>query len=645
MNKHLPLPLLFCVCILVLVACKTDSDSTPQSQSSVETAPSAVSHFVASHVTPSQVTLSWIAATESSLNHFQIFKNDIALTTVDGTESSFTDETVSSGDTHHYTIIAVGSGGHTSEGSTITLTIPYVEVTLSSATPSNYVNLNWEVTGGTLTPSNYRIYRNESLLTTQSTLTFTDTSVTTGEKYSYQVVAINSVGEEIGRSGLAAHTIPPATPSAPVIAFPGAEGFGAKATGGRGGRVIKVTNLNADGPGSLQEALNQNEPRIIVFDVAGIIEADIINIPYGNVTIAGQTAPGGITIKGRLYGQYSYAVTNIIIRHIRIRPPEFDPLIHGSDANQYDAVQFSRNSNMIFDHVSVAFGADETFDLYEARDVTIQWSTIQEAQLSPHHSDPHDHNYGLINGPDGGNISLHHNLFVHNKNRNPALASGPAEVVNNVMYNVRHALHHHNPASSQFNIIGNYMKRGPSDNIFPLIFDDEAGGAALDLGYYLNDNHLDDPGEYVGNIDNPWTLPYLHHSFEWIILDESYGVLAPFDFSPISSHVPITTSSSLQAYDDVLDQVGAYPRDVIDLRDIQETRDRTGEWGARIPADLLTGILLFSPQEDSDDDGMADNWENLNGLVVGESDHNTIMPSGYTAIEQYINEMADGIDP
>src|SRR5690606_6844648 len=143
-----------------------------------------------------------------------------------------------------------------------------------------------------------------------------------------------------------------------------------------------------------QDALNQDEPRIIVFDVSGVIDGDI-EVPYGNVTIAGQTAPGGgITIRGRLTGAYEHGVDNMIIRHIRVRP-----VYDNSSGVQFDTIQFSRNAQLIFDHVSASFGIDETVDLYEARDVTVQWSTIESSATEGHPEG--EHNYGLINGPDG----------------------------------------------------------------------------------------------------------------------------------------------------------------------------------------------------------------------------------------------------
>ncbi len=421
------------------------------------------------------------------------------------------------------------------------------------------------------------------------------------------------------------------TPQLP--AFPGAMGFGALATGGRGGRVIKVTTLNRDGPGSLQEALNQNEPRIIVFAVSGIIDGgfDPIEVTYGNVTIAGQTAPGaGITIQGRLYGAYDFAVNNIIIRHLRIRPRDISDYSQAVD-NQYDAVQFSRNGRLILDHISASFGADETIDLYSASDVTVQWSTIAEASIN---GEPGGgHNYGLINGPDGYGISLLNNLFANNSNRNPAITNGPAEIINNVIYNVRHGFVHHNPASGNFNITGNYYKQGPNDSMHPFFFD----ATYIDASYYVSSNYIEDPLDGVdGMIDNPWTNAYFTMG-----KTDSVRSATLFDFSIYPARVDAPAQSATAAYDSVLASAGAFPRDFVDLRDVSETQDNTGSWGARIPSDLMDGLVATSAPLDTDDDGMPDSWESGHGLNPAVADDSAIQLSGYTAIEEYINELAD----
>ncbi|MDD9942157.1 MAG: pectate lyase precursor, partial [Myxococcales bacterium] len=401
----------------------------------------------------------------------------------------------------------------------------------------------------------------------------------------------------------------------------------------RGGQVIKVTTLDATGPGSLQAALNADGPRIIVFAVSGVIEADILEIPHGDLTIAGQTAPGaGITIRGRLYAAYDTDVGNMIIRHLRIRP-EYD----GSDVAQFDGIQFSRNHHLMFDHVSVSGGVDETVDLYEARDVTFQWSTVEFSHLA------NDHNYGLINGPDGVRLSLHHTLFAHHKNRTPAIANGPAEVVNVVDYNVRHGFVHHNPASGPFNLLGNYFIDGDDDTLFPFFFDDENAQPAADLRYYLAGNFVvgADASCEQGEITDPWA------QCEYLSADERLRADAPFDFSGEGDgHRPVDVDDAEAAHDAVLAHAGAFPRDIVTHTAVQDAMEGTGSWGHFYPDDLLATLTPAEPPIDTDDDGMADTWEQRHGLDPDDgTDHGSLMPSGYTAIEEYINELAAALLP
>ncbi|WP_437973556.1 pectate lyase precursor [Sorangium sp. So ce295] len=421
-------------------------------------------------------------------------------------------------------------------------------------------------------------------------------------------------------------------PASALPSFPGAEGFGAVATGGRGGRVIKVTNLRTSGSGSLQAALDASGPRIIVFDVSGVIEGDVV-IRNGDVTIAGQTAPGaGITIRGRLTARYSTAVNNIIARFLRVRP------VHdGSAGEQFDATQISRNSKVMLDHMSIAWGVDETVDLYEADDVTVQWSTIESSATKGHPEGMH--NYGLINGPDGHRITLHHNLFAHHKARCPAVANGPADIRNNVAYNVRHGFVHHNRASGQFNIVGNTYIKGPSDQLIPFYFDGSAGAG---LKYFLGDNYIDDPGKFTGTVENPWKQPYLHPSFSRLNKPESYRSATQFNFTrDVPGYIPVTTQRAQDAARLVAAQAGSLPRDVVTKGVFKNMERRDGSWGARYVSNLMEGLSPGSAPADADRDGMADAWERAHGLSSSNaSDHTKVMPSGYTAIEEYINELA-----
>jgi len=429
----------------------------------------------------------------------------------------------------------------------------------------------------------------------------------------------------------------PGYPKGTIPAFPGAEGFGAYVTGGRGGKVIKVTTLNASGPGSLQAALDTRGARIIIFDVSGVIQAGKIVIPHGNVTIAGQTAPGaGITIEGRLYGEYHPSVKNIIIRHIRVRPPKFN---WKSDGTKFDAVQLSKNSNIILDHVSMSFGVDETLDLYSARNVTVQWCTIEQAALQGH--DEGKHNFGLINGPEGGRISILNNLFAHFSKRAPALSVGPAETINNVMYNIKDNWMHHNPARGTFIVSNNYFRRGPSSLMTPFFLDAESVGK--DLAYYFDSNYVDDPDIYEGEL-GPWDSPNVYEPLKYVCASdcEKFKLNTRPNFTQLEAYLKPTEVNYKLAYENVLKSVGAFPRDDITNVTVEETIQRTGEWGARIPSNLMTGLQPSLPTQDSDNDGMPDVWESQNGLNPNDKeDQHKIISSGYSAIEQYINELAD----
>lgn len=426
---------------------------------------------------------------------------------------------------------------------------------------------------------------------------------------------------------------------ATLPAFPGAEGFGALATGGRGGSVVKVTTLAASGTGSLQWAVDQPGPRIVVFDVSGVIEGDVL-ISHGDLTIAGQTAPGaGITIHGHLHTLYGTTFGNLVIRHLRVRPP-------GADAEwppeQHDAVQFSTNHTIVLDHVDISHGIDENLDVWGgARDITVQWSVISfpvydvAAGLT--------HNVGMINGPGGGRISVHHNLFVHNRNRTPALAEGPADVRNNVIYNGREGFVHHNPAQGDFNIMGNVYRDGPSASLAPLWFDPE-NGPDVPTRYWVWDNLVDDPGVFTGRVDNPYTTAGFGDAYTFAccgIEPGQFNAWGEFDFSSTPGYVPIATQAPAEVYEAVLAGAGAWPRDVVTRWAVEETRTRTGSWGDRRPADWLEGLTPAAPPPDGDGDGMPDAWETAHGLDPADgTDHRALRPSGYTAIEEYLDDRA-----
>lgn len=416
-------------------------------------------------------------------------------------------------------------------------------------------------------------------------------------------------------------------------AFPGAVGYGAVATGGRGGRAVKVTSLGASGPGTLQAALDEQGPRIVVFEVSGVIQGDV-RVSHGDVTIAGQSAPGaGLTIGGRLLGAYTTDVGNIVVRHLRIRPP---PLTGPSEkGSQHDAVQFSRNSRVILDHVSASWASDETADFFEAKDLTLQDSTIEESSIEGHPEGLH--NYGIIVGPDAARVSIVRTLVTHHFRRAPALGSGPVEVRNNVVYDVRDGFVHDNPAEGTFYVVGNVWKRGRSSRLVPFALEDE-DPVSGDPRYVVRDNTIDDPGSFVGTVGDPFAERDLHPSFA----DLPHGVDTGRDETAPGIVYPARTTSAADAYREVLARAGAFPRDVVTLRTVEETRTRCGHWGAKPPPDLLAGLVVAAPPVDSDRDGIPDAWETSRGLSPTDpTDAARPLEGEYGALEVYLNELAE----
>ena len=210
-----------------------------------------------------------------------------------------------------------------------------------------------------------------------------------------------------------------------------------------------------------------------------------------------------------------------------------------------DAIQFSENKRVMLDHVSCAWAADESIDIFGAQDVSIQWCTIEESLVTGHPEGRH--NYGLISGPNGARVSIHHTLFAHHARRCPAIANGPADVRNNVVYDFRDGFLHDNPPNDGgYNIVGNYYKRGPSDaKIFPFCFRDM-------VSYYLRDNYIDG----VGLIQDPWAES---KKLEGLAYYAGKGRKAQQEVSVAS----VTTHSPLEAYQLVLQQAGGLPRDAV----------------------------------------------------------------------------------
>ncbi len=412
-------------------------------------------------------------------------------------------------------------------------------------------------------------------------------------------------------------------------AFPGAEGFGARAVGGRGGKIIKVTNLEPRGPGSLNAACQAKGPRVVVFDVSGVIKADVV-ITEPFITIAGQTAPGaGITIEGMLKTSLrGWDVRtedrphehDVVIRFLRVRG------VPGR-GDVGDCLNLSSCDLAIVDHCSFSWSEDEVVDLWaRSTNITIQWCAIEESSAKK--GEPH-HMFGLIAGARSNRITLHHNLFAHQFIRSPCIGSGPADFRNNVVYHFHQGFVHHGnyTGSGGFNFVGNYYKRGGRAWC----------GSEFGKGgqYYFRDNFIHGKGLVAGG---EGLTGVDVGGRKWVVAKET----------PVPE---VRTQSPEKAYELVLAGAGCLPRDAVGKRTIQEVRTNTGEYGRHPPRDLLEGLQPGKPPADSDRDGMPDDWERAHRLDPNDpSDANRLVSkgvsrgdehAGYTYIEYYIDSVAE----
>lgn len=390
-----------------------------------------------------------------------------------------------------------------------------------------------------------------------------------------------------------------------IPAFPGAEGYGAYATGGRGGEVYEVTNLNDSGEGSLRDAVSKPN-RIVIFRVSGTIHLKSPLRIQGNITIAGQTAPGdGICVSG-----YPTIVEgdNVIIRYMRFRLGDQNSL-------QSDSFNINNVENVIVDHCSFSWGVDENVSVYNNKNVTIQWCIISEGLNRINHS---------CGGLWGPRSSYHHNLFVHNKTRNPKLAYLDGDKVdfrNNVIYNWGE-MSVYTGSQGLINIVGNYYKPGPStiSNITTIVQTEPT------VQLYCADNYF-------------YGFPEITEDNWKGVKGECIRVDTPFDVPPVTTH------TAEQAYRLVLAEAGASlpTRDAVDKRIIEDVINGTGS--IILSQEDVGGYPLLrstTPPIDSDHDGMPDEWEITMGLdPYDPSDRNgDIFGYGYTNVEYYINSLA-----
>ncbi|GAB4004169.1 pectate lyase [Spirosoma migulaei] len=414
------------------------------------------------------------------------------------------------------------------------------------------------------------------------------------------------------------------------LAFPGAEGFGKYTTGGRGGQVLIVRNLDDSGPGSFREAVTSRGPRIVVFAVSGTIALQSkILIRQGNLTIAGQSAPGeGICLKNY---NLSIEANNVIIRYLRFRL--------GDEAKQQDdAITGLRQKKIMIDHCSMSWATDECASFYDNENFTMQWCLISESLNKSVH-EKGAHGYGGIWG--GLGASFHHNLIAHQNSRMPRFCGSryhkqpQRELVdfrNNVIYNwgINNV---YGGEKGNHNLINNYYKRGPAT---PLNLQSRIVNPSKPYGqFYVSGNFV--VGDSVisrNNLDGG------------IQCDEPDSAIATQPFLVES----IAEQTAQQAFEQVLNKAGAsYRRDATDVRIANDVRVGTASFGPQkkgiIDSQKDVGGWVTLKQEpaptDTDADGMPDNWETNHGLDPSSpSDASQFkLDEHYTNVEVYLNSL------
>lgn len=411
------------------------------------------------------------------------------------------------------------------------------------------------------------------------------------------------------------------------LAFPTAEGFGQYTTGGRGGLIYTVTNLNDEGEGSLRKGILKNGPRIIVFAVSGTIELKKkLDINKGDLSIFGQTAPGdGITLKG-------YPVTikadNVIIRYLRFRM---------GDINKFegDALGCGNTKNVIIDHCSISWATDENASFYNNKNFTLQWCVISEALNNSVHQKG-AHGYGGIWG--GVKASFHHNLIACNNSRNPRFSGSATtensenefvDFRNNVIYNWKNNSIYGGEKGT-YNIVNNYFKSGPATSKSKrnrIVNPSEPYGKYYISGNFVHGFENITKNNWDGGVqcDNPDATKLIYE---------------------INISNNIKTDLVLEAYNLVLNTAGAsLKRDTVDNRIVLNVFEGSTSYNNGIidSQENVGGWPILkseNPRADFDKDGMPDDWEIENNLnnKLNDSNLNTLDQT-YTNIEVYCNSL------
>ncbi|MFT2011590.1 T9SS type A sorting domain-containing protein [Pontibacter sp. 13R65] len=449
------------------------------------------------------------------------------------------------------------------------------------------------------------------------------------------------------------------------LAFPGAEGYGRYASGGRGGRIVEVTNLldlnraQRATPGSFRAALatEGDDPITIIFRVSGLINLDTeLKSNRSNMTIAGESAPGdGIAIKG---SSVKLSGSNLIIRYMRFRPG-------GDLGTQTTALNIENAENFIIDHCSFSWAVEETMGMYDNKYSTVQWSIVSEGLYDAGHGKG-VRGYGSQWG--GQYASYHHNLIAHQNSRSPRINGSRSNDIialvdfrNNIIFNwgSRGAVYggeseifyanpenpEENIAGSFTNMVNNYYKPGPATQI-PLAFARPSYESLPDAfkrysQWYFSGNYMD--GITGGMNEDNW----LGVNVDQVGSIENIKTETEFDYAGVETH------SAREAFELVLEKAGALlpKRDAVDARIVAETRGELVPGGKRGTGIIdnpseVGGWPVFAQVDgpiDTDKDGIPDAWEVANGLDPNNpEDGKTITESGYSNLETYLHAILPG---
>lgn len=471
-----------------------------------------------------------------------------------------------------------------------------------------------------------------------------------------------------------------ASTMAQAPAFPGAEGFGRYTTGGRGGKIVHVTNLKNSGTGSLRAAVSGSAKKIVVFDVGGVIALESDLTIGANTTILGQTAPGqGITVR---YYTVGYGGDNIIVRFVRFRRGQEIDVNDGADAT------WTRHrKNIILDHCSMSWSIDEVASFYDNRHFTMQWCTVAEALNNAGH-DKGAHGYGGIWGGKGA--SFHHNFLAHLNNRSPrfngarygwtgydqttyanTVMAERVDFRNCLVYNWGTGGCYGGPGGGFINMVNNYYKYGPGtkhkNRVTEMSTCDSGNGDSshsdlygLKSRYYISGNYVygyganyDWKGVTADDSKTTFTDTYNYYG-------EGAGATISTKLTEPIYAETVTTHSAEKAYEKVRLYAGAsLSRDAQDTRYAEEALNGTATYNGSVTK--LSGIIdvvadqggytldsaAYESGYDTDGDGIPDAWETANGLNPNDASDAltyTLDSKGYyTNIEVYANSLVQDI--